>query len=251
MDPLLTERQAAILACVVDAYVETAQPVGSGTLSTAYDLGVSPATVRSEMARLESLGLLTHPHTSAGRVPTVAGYRYFVKHLMQSAELSEAEELTIRHQFHQAGANDERWMRLSAAVVAHTSGLAGLVAAERREDAPVVLYHAGLTHILSVPEFADNSRLRAIVEILEHGLGLAPVFERLPQRGVQVIIGGEPPLDALPDVSLVLSRFGAPADGARGVLGVVGPTRLSYDRAVPTVRFVASLVTELITANAA
>jgi transcriptional regulator of heat shock response len=247
--PELSARQAYLLGLVVRDFVRLAQPVGSETILTRHGMGVSPATVRCELARLEAAGLLTHPHTSAGRVPTVAGYRYFVEYLMSSAGLSEAQQITIRHQFHQAGADLERWMRLSATVMAHTSGAAGLVASEDDQASPR-LYHAGLVQILDDPEFTDSARLREVVEILEHGQGLEPIMARLPRRGVQVIIGGEPPLERAPHVTLVLSRFGA-ASRPRGVLGVVGPMRLPYERAVPTVGFVAELMTEFIVGDAA
>jgi transcriptional regulator of heat shock response len=247
--PTLTDRQAYVLSLVVRDYIDLAQPVGSEVLLLRHALGVSAATVRGELARLEASGLLLHPHTSAGRVPTVAGFRYFVEHLMTSAGLSDAEQRTIRHQFHQAGADPDLWMRLSAAVMAQTSGAAGLVATTGEVNAPR-LYHDGLMHILAEPEFADVCRLREVVEILEHGQGLEPIIQRLPTHGVQVIIGGEPPLERVPHVTLILSRFGH-WPRATGVLGVIGPVRLPYERAVPTVGFVAALMTEMLVGDAA
>lgn len=245
-DSALTERRALILALVVREHVKHAQPVSSGALVDGYDLGVSAATVRSELAALEEAGMLTHPHTSAGRLPTVAGYRYFVERLMESAGLEGEAQRTIRHQFHQAGWEPERWMRLSAAIVAQRSGIAGLVAAlrERRPDSPR-LYHAGLTQILFAPEFSGSERMRGVVELLEHGRGLEPLLEDLPWEGVHVVFGGEPPLDEVPELTLVMSRFGTESAPA-GILAAVGPTRMAYERAVPTVGFVADLMTELM-----
>ncbi|MCE7937976.1 hypothetical protein DCC79_00965 [bacterium] len=251
MDAQLTDRQQRILALVVHEHVQAAQPVASGSLVRRYDLGVGTATVRSELAVLESLGLLMQPHTSAGRVPTVAGYRYFVEHLMRAAELPVNERRTIRHQFHQAGTDLDRWMRLAAAVVARVSGVVGLVARRETDSAmaPPQLYHAGLTQILYAPEFATGDRLRVVVELLEHGRGLEPILDRLPQTGVQVIIGGEPPLERTPHVALVLARFG-PSPRSGGVIGVVGPPRLAYERAVPTVGYVARLMDQLMASTA-
>jgi len=127
----LAPRREAILGIVVREYIATATPVGSRTIAQRYGLGVSPATIRNEMAHLEEAGYLTHPHTSAGRVPTVKGYRYFVERLMEEVELPLAEQRMIRHQFHQAGMGLEEWMRLSAAVLAHTARAAALVTAPR------------------------------------------------------------------------------------------------------------------------
>ena len=340
--PPLSVRRRQILALLVQDYIATAQPVGSASLVRRHDLGWSSATVRAELAQLEELGFLSHPHVSAGRVPTVAGYRYFVEHLMRRYELPYHERQTIRHQFHQAGWDLERWMKLSAAVMARVSGLAALVAARRRapselrriefvdlgdgavqvigimdegqirqlrwrpgrsfdqgaldgvagrmnialesqdlnalllrttaegpdsglersaldtlqqftqeraESRSAQLYHAGLSHVLREPEFSENSRLLELVELLEHGQGLDPIINRLPEKGVQVIIGGEPPLDQWPYMTLVLSRFGV--DSAGGVLGVIGPTRMAYDRAVPAVDFMARLMSNLVAGDVA
>lgn len=336
LDSDLSARRARILALVVREHVRDAQPVASGTLVRNYDLGCSAATVRSELAFLEEAGLLAQPHTSAGRVPTVKGYRYFVERLMSRAGLPEPERRTIRHQFHQAGAEPERWLRLSAAVIARVSGLAGLVALPRDGGAPLhrleilrlddglvqmlallgdgsvrqarwrprrtveqdeldrlamrlnadlqdgtidatkdigrleadvrsvlgeltqpgsdatapQLFHAGLSQILDEPEFADSGRLRGVVEILEHGQLLEALAPRLPRDGVEVFIGGEPPLEDLPYLTLVFSRFG-PARRPEGMLGVVGPRRLAYERAVPTVRYVARLMSRLMAGEVA
>ena len=83
----MDERKAAILKALIEEYVETGQPVGSGTVTREAGLGVSSATVRNEMAVLEREGYVTHPHTSAGRVPTDKGYRHFVDHLARQKEL--------------------------------------------------------------------------------------------------------------------------------------------------------------------
>lgn len=124
----LTERQQQVLAFVVQEYVESAMPVGSETLRRR-GLGVSSATIRNELAALEEQGYLTHPHTSAGRVPTEKGYRYFVESLMEEFELPPVEQRMIRHQFHQVTLDVDQWMRLAAAVLAHASHSAALVTA--------------------------------------------------------------------------------------------------------------------------
>jgi len=127
---MLTERQRHILELVIGEYVDSAQPIGSRHISTRYDLGVSPATVRSEMGELEAQGYLNHPHTSAGRVPTELGYRFFVEWLMREEDLPWDTQQTIRHQFHQArGA--EASMHLAAAVLARSVQNAAVVTAPR------------------------------------------------------------------------------------------------------------------------
>lgn len=114
-----TKRAASILSLIVEDYVESAQPIGSKALVDRHDLGFSSATVRSEMAALENEGLITHPHTSAGRIPSSEGYRYYVGTLMGENQLSSQEKMTILHQFHQSAPDLHRLASLSASVLAH------------------------------------------------------------------------------------------------------------------------------------
>ena len=97
----LTLRQQSILSLVIQQYIGSATPVSSKSILEAGGLIVSSATIRNEMAVLEDLGYLTHPHTSAGRMPTDKGYRYFVERLIGDVELPLNDRNTIRHQFHQ------------------------------------------------------------------------------------------------------------------------------------------------------
>jgi heat-inducible transcriptional repressor len=131
----LTERQKLILALVIRDYIETAQPVGSVRLVDYYQLEFSSATIRNEMVALTELGYLRQPHTSAGRVPTEEGYRYFVRQLMGNIELPTPTKRTITHQFYQAGTDVDRWMRLAASVLAHQAQAASLVTAPHPERA--------------------------------------------------------------------------------------------------------------------
>lgn len=131
----LTERQKLILALVIHTYVETAQPVGSKALIGRYKLDMSSATIRNDMVELTEAGYLRQPYTSAGRVPTEEGYRYFVRQLMGQTELPVNTRRTITHQFYQAGRDVNRWMRLAASVLAHQSQAASLVTSPRPETA--------------------------------------------------------------------------------------------------------------------
>jgi len=331
----LTRRQEQILANVVKEYVETAQPVGSETLRKR-GLGVSSATIRNELAALEEAGYLTHPHTSAGRVPTEKGYRYFVESLMEEFELPPVEQRMIRHQFHQVTLDIDQWMRLAAAVLAHASRNTALVTAPQsarcrfknlqlvsisdqvallvlvlqdgtvkqqmlalaqpitqeelmrlsnrlsdhfnglsveqiygttltldtfeRGVVNVVLnlmqqidrrssheiYRDGILDILRQPEFAAIERMQALLEMLEQRTFLEEMLsEWAPERGVQVVIGGESRRDELSDYSMVLSRYGVPGE-ASGVIGVLGPVRMQYARTIGVVRYVSSLLDDLM-----
>ncbi len=129
----LTERQRLILALIIRDYVETAQAVGSARLVEHYKLDLSTATIRNEMSALTEQGYLRQLHTSAGRVPTEEGYRYFVTHIVYQADLPEPARHTISHQFHQARQDVEQWMPLAASILAHQSKAASLVTAPHAE----------------------------------------------------------------------------------------------------------------------
>lgn len=130
-DVRITERQRAILGIIVEQYVSTARPVASEQIVNNYGLNVSSATVRNDMADLERAGLIVQPHTSAGRIPTDKGYRYFVANLMHPAGLSADEQRKIRHQFHQVEMDAEEWVRLAASVLARTVHSAAVATAPR------------------------------------------------------------------------------------------------------------------------
>jgi heat-inducible transcriptional repressor len=127
----LSERRARILALIVDDFVGSAQPVGSQSLVERHQLGLSSATVRNEMAALEDEGMITHPHTSAGRIPSHRGYRYYVSSLMQERDLTQQEQFTILHQFHQASRQLEEWVGLAASVLANNLHNVALVTQPR------------------------------------------------------------------------------------------------------------------------
>jgi heat-inducible transcriptional repressor len=117
---MLTDRRSTLLNLIVEEYVDTALPVGSKYIVSKHDMPVSSATVRLEMARLEDEGYISQPHTSAGRVPSDKGYRYYVESLMAEEAITWEERETIRHQFHQTERAMAQWFQLAAAVLAHS-----------------------------------------------------------------------------------------------------------------------------------
>jgi heat-inducible transcriptional repressor len=333
----MTPRRQAVLGLVIRSYIDKGQPVGSKAFVEGYGLEISPATIRNEMAVLEELGFLNHPHTSAGRVPTEQGYRYFVQHLLGETELPLNEQYMIRHQFHQAGVELDTWLSLAVAVLAHTTRKAALATAPRASESrfkhlellslrdtlvlmvlvlqggtvkqqmlnleqpldqetlsrisnqltevfaglsgsriaalletlPALpqqigvivgqvlalvdrqsnpIYRDGLVHILEESSLLESGQVRQMIQALE-GSYLVDVATTAAQPleigGVQVLIGGEGRWNELAELSLVLSRYGVEG-GASGLLGVVGPTRMTYDRIIGAVRYVSRLMTDMV-----
>ncbi len=133
----LDARQQSLLRAVIEEYVATAAPVGSQTLVERYPLGVSSATVRNILAELETAGFLTHPHTSAGRIPTDAGYRYYVESIIDAVPLPPVDQLLIRHQFGQLEHANQQWFRLAATTIAAATHAAGLATPAKTRSARI------------------------------------------------------------------------------------------------------------------
>jgi len=130
----LTLRQKRILSLIVHEHITTANPVGSNSLVNKYGLDLSSATIRNEMAALTDFGLLKQPHTSAGRVPTEDGYRFFVRQLMNETSLPPAIRATINHQFSQMSNDMQQWMRLAASVLAKRTNSASIITAPQASE---------------------------------------------------------------------------------------------------------------------
>ena len=301
--------------------------------------------MRSILAELEGAGLLTHPHTSAGRVPTDAGYRFYVESIVDAVPLPAVEQLMIRHQFGQVEFASEHWFRLAATTLASVTRSAGLatpakpraahirridlvainermsslilvlregaikqalvtladddhidqptlnrVAApaqrQAREpdrdrtprpssarlgdvdrvdalakrigerivrivrdyDAEAIeeVFSDGLLNVMDAPEFAQSDKLRRVFSALENRAYLGQLVGDVADAGrIRVYIGHENGPIEMRDVSLVLAPYGRPGR-AIGVVGVLGPTRMSYSQAIGTVRFVSGLMNELV-----
>src|ERR671938_378271 len=131
----MNERRQLVLKLVIQEFIEASSPVASELLVRKYGLNYSSATIRNEMSALEDLGYLTHWHPSAGRVPTDAGYRYYVENLMDRTPLSATEQRTIRHQFYQVRSELDQWIQLAGAVLARTAQNASVVTQPRAYQA--------------------------------------------------------------------------------------------------------------------
>jgi heat-inducible transcriptional repressor len=208
----LDPRSESILRAVIEEYVATAVPVASKTLVDRYRLGVSSATVRNILADLETAGLLTHPHTSAGRIPTDAGYRYFVETIVDSSQLPAVEQLMIRHQFGQVQHASEQWFRLAATTLASTNRIAGLATPAKPRAA----------HVRRIDLVAISDRLASLIIVFREG-ALRQVLVTLSESAEQealtraaVILDGLMAGRTAGDAERALGRIDG--DGAIGAL---------------------------------
>ena len=256
-----------VFALVVREYVDTAEPVGSRTISKRSGLRLSPASIRSVMADLEDQGFLKQPHTSAGRVPTDKGYRYYVDSLMEPEELSDREKDKISREISQVRTVEGLADKVSKIIPKLTGNAAvmyiknlrrisflnhlleELIEAEKigdflEEDAE--LFIDGIFRVLEQPEFQDFRKIRLLLQAFEEKVNLLEVLNKdLEEEGVQVHIGSENAHDCWENVSLVVKDCYA-GDVAFGGVAVIGPTRMQYGKVISIVEFVADTVTRAV-----
>ena len=129
----LSERKLKILQAIISDFIKTAEPVGSRTLSKKFDLGISPATIRNEMADLEEMGYLTHPHTSAGRVPSEMAYRLYVNEMMGKSELSDEMKTAISNQLYDNVMELEKTVQHAAKILSDITNLTSFAMTPTKE----------------------------------------------------------------------------------------------------------------------
>lgn len=215
----MTERQSRLLAAIIEQYAEVASPVGSSLLAKVFK--VSSATIRSEMAELERMGYIAQPHTSAGRVPTDKGYRFYVNHLVEQAHDAPAERraeraLTARVE---GGGLPERTIRNAVDTLVELTHNLGIATIGDQ------LYMAGLGNLFGQPEFVDAGHVQQVARLLDN---LEPwLREAAPNEPLSVYIGAENPIGRSAQCSLIISKFRSPYSD-KSYVGVLGPTRQSY-----------------------
>lgn len=222
----MTERQCEILKAIVEQYAEVASPVGSNLLAKAFN--VSSATIRSEMAELEHLGLITQPHTSAGRIPTDQGYRYYVNQISLSSvipiERRAERALAVRVQ---EGGIPERVIRNAVDTLVELTHNLGLATIGNQ------LYIAGLSNLFGQPEFMNGAQVHQVAQLLDN---LEPwLRETAPNQPLNVYIGRENTIGRSAGASLIISRFRS-SFSDNSYIGVLGPTRQQYRDVMNLVR---------------
>lgn len=239
----ITERQEKILAQIIEEYAETASPVGSVTMAKLFN--VSPATIRAEMARLESVGLIAQPHTSAGRVPTDAGYRYYVNYLTDSASDKPWENETVLDSrlIHVLDKRASSQSRADAAIRGTVDSLAELTDNLGLGTIGGQLYLSGISRLFTQPEFVDTSRVQSVAKLLDN---LEPwLREASPGEPLNIFIGHENPIGKNSEVSLIISKFVSPFSD-NSYIGVLGPTRQNYLRVMSLVKYAGKMLEDTL-----
>ncbi len=233
MNDALTARQTQILKFLIDEYIEIAEPVWSENLEKKYDLGVSPATIRSEMCALTKIGYLKQPHTSAGRVPTPKAMKFYIDQLMDERHMSLAEEVKVKEDVMEGKDNINKVLEEATHSLAQaTKSLA--IGAIDDEDR---LWHSGFANVFNNPEFEDLRSTAILFSFLEESQRMRELFfQRMTGLSpVEVIFGEELGWPGFGPIGVVGTRF--ELMGKKCALGVIGPVRLPYPRVIPVMRY--------------
>lgn len=244
----MTDRQREILYAIIEEYAELATPVGSVTLAKLFDC--SSATIRAEMGKLEQMGYIMQPHTSAGRIPTDAGYRLYVNSLQENFEHTEdIEEDAPKLEAHsdrttkalatriQAQTRADYAIRTAVDSLVELTGNLGLATIGDQ------LYVSGFGGLFSQPEFIQTQQVQAVGKLLDN---IRPWLQEVqPNETINVYIGSENPVGKTSNVSLIISRFRSPYSN-RSYIGVLGPTRQSYKRVMSLVRHAGLMLEDVI-----
>ncbi len=239
----ISERQKQILCQIIEEYAETAAPVGSMTMAKLFD--VSPATIRAEMAKLEQFGLIAQPHTSAGRVPTDAGYRFYVNHLENDRERAIEAENSSRFErgTHALEVRVSSQSRADSAIRGAVDALVDLTGNLGLATIDGQLYLSGISKLFTQPEFLDTRRVQSVAKLLDN---LEPwLREAAPGEALNIFIGHENPIGKNSEVSLIISKFRSPFSD-RSYIGVLGPTRQNYSRVMALVRYAGNMLEEIL-----
>jgi heat-inducible transcriptional repressor len=216
----MTDRQAKILATMIEQYAEVAAPVGSVMLAKIFN--VSSATIRNEMVELERAGYIKQPHTSAGRIPTDKGYRFYVNNIRDDQQLpTQQAKRNSQAIATRVSGSGEPVMAIKSAVdslvqLTHNLGIATI---------GNQLYVSGYSNLFGQPEFLDPMHSREVARLLDN---LEPwLREASPNEALNVYIGTENPIGRSAGVSLIISKYRSPYSD-HSYIGVLGPTRQSY-----------------------
>ena len=245
----ITPRQTQILVAIIEQYAEVASPVGSVTLAKLFE--VSSATIRSEMAKLEELGLITQPHTSAGRIPTDKGYRFYVNRLTEENQGGDEQILLnasnskdnlrgCRAISSRVSAQNDRADHAIRSAVDSLVEITGNLGLATIGDQ---LYMNGIYNLFSQPEFESGEAVQSVAQLLDN---LEPwLREVAPNEPLNVYIGSENPIGKSSGASLIISKFESPFS-ENSYIGVLGPTRQNYGKVVRLVQKTGEFLEEIL-----
>ena len=233
-------RRRMVLAETINRYIKNAAPVSS--IDIAKDFGLSPATIRNIFSELEGSGYLTHPHTSAGRIPTQKGYRYYVDLLNTEIELLDDEKNCVVRHYQQEAQRLEDALEKTSEVLSMITHYTSIVSFLEWHDK--ILYK-GISLALEQPEFQDMTRIRLLLKLLEEKESLLDIINRDFNEKVRVYIGHETGYEQMDNYSLVVSSYSV-KNKPSGRLAVLGPVRMEYKHIIPALEYVSDVLSDVL-----
>ncbi len=233
-------RRRAVLASTISRYIHDAEPVSSEDIANEFEL--SSATIRNIFADLEQSGLLTHPYTSGGRVPTDKGYRYYVDFLISQMNLLENEKERIVKEYKRELTRLEDALEETSEVISTITNSAGMVSFLDWQDK---LFYKGISHVLEQPEFKDYEKVRILVKIVEDKGCLLKIINKDFSDKVKVYIGKELDCPEMENCSLVVSNYRV-KEKPSGKIAVLGPVRMEYEHVIPTLEYISDVLSDVL-----
>ncbi len=233
---ILNKRQLKILSAVVEEYTKTALPVGSSVLSREYDFEVSSATLRNDMVKLEKKGFLYQPHTSAGRIPTDTGYRYFVEEVMTDRELSKEEQISLQKELLQLRAQNTRLTRTTAKLLSTVSGYVALSGVPSKGD----FSEFGLKSLMEgdVADLDDLCRLTEALDYIDERCD--GLLAELSDGETKIFIGKDNPISNSQNYSMVVSKY--EHAGEEGIVALIGPKNMEYEKNKSLINYIKKIL---------
>lgn len=238
----LTQRQIDILKVIIKEYTETGTAVGSEILEKKYKLGVSPATIRNEMVELAKKEYLKKTHFSSGRIPSAKGFRFYIKHLMKQKEMSTTDEVSYKNSVWDERKETHRLLSQATKVLSRKTGLLSLVTTNLGD-----MYYAGMANLLNQPEFLDINLSRTLFSRLDEITFWEKILNDMfsLEDEIYYMLGEEDFHDPIFDCcASVFGEF--EGNKIKGIIGVIGPKRMSYDSVIPQIKYFSGLLEEIV-----
>ncbi len=231
-------RKDKVLGITVLQYIKTVSPVSSAFIAKQYFSDLSSATIRNILAELESEGYLTHPHISAGRIPTQKGYRYYVDNLIEEIQLLSEEKQRIKEEYHQVSLHLEELLEKISEEVSNLTHYTSIISVDGFRNK---VFCRGTGHLLTYVDYENLNRISNILMELERKERLLKFINRELENKIDVFIGSEIQCEGIDSCSLVVSRYETNS-GASGRIAVLGPTRMDYERVISALDYFSELI---------
>lgn len=227
-------KEKNLLNYIIREHLKTGQPVGSDLLVERYGLKFSPATIRNKMADLENEGYLTHPYTSAGRIPTEKGYYFYLENFLKDEEPDERIKIILKKIRQQFKKSPTSLLKEIAKILAEVSKETVLVA-----SAPDDVYFTGLANLFNQPEFKELNLIHNLSQVIDHfDEQMEDIFDQIDEQ-IKIFVGHKNPFSN--KCTTIITRYHFPK-GSKGVIGILGPMRMDYDYNLALLKYIKELI---------